>query len=65
MSCNTCVSVSFSDAEGIKSVEKKLESMHPGIVTSLELERIKLFPEVRKRLMSEGIRANCELSCVS
>ena len=65
MSCNTCVSVSFSDAEGIKSVEKKLESMHPGIIKSLELEKIKLFPKVRKRLNSEGIRANCGVSCVS
>ena len=65
VSCNACVSVSFSDAEGIKSVEKKLESMHPGILKSLELEKIKLFPKVRKRLMSEGIRANCGVSCVS
>ena len=65
VSCNACVSVSFSDAEGIKSVEKKLESMHPGILRSLELERIKLFPKVRKRLSSEGIRANCGVSCVS
>ena len=65
LSCNACVSVSFSDAEGIKSVEKKLESTHPGILRSLELERIKLFPKVRKRLSSEGIRANCGVSCVS
>lgn len=46
-------------------MEKQLESINLGIVTSTEIERIKLFPEVRKRLMSEGIRANCELSCVS
>jgi uncharacterized Fe-S cluster-containing radical SAM superfamily protein len=65
VSCNACVSVSFSDVQGIKSVEKQLESINLGIVTSTEIERIKLFPEVRKRLMSEGIRANCELSCVS
>jgi len=64
VSCNACVSVSFSDAEGIKSVEKKLESMHPNIVTSRELEKIKLFPKVRGRLMSESIRANCGVSCV-
>ena len=53
VSCNACVSVSFSDSAGIKSVEKKLESMHPGILKSLELERIKLFPKVRKRLLSQ------------
>jgi len=65
VSCNACVSISFSDAEGIKSVEKKLESIHPGILRSLELERIKLFPKVRKRLASEGLAANGGVSCVS
>ena len=63
MSCNACVSISFSDADGIKSVEKKLESKHPGILRSLELERIKLFPKVRKRLSAEGLIANRGVSC--
>ena len=63
VSCNACVSVSFSDSAGIKSVEKKLESMHPGILKSLELERIKLFPKVRKRLSKEGLVANRGRSC--
>ena len=65
VSCNVCVSVSFSDSAGIKSVEKKLESMHPGILKSLELERIKLFPKVRKRLLSQGLKANSGVSCVA
>ena len=65
VSCNACVSVSFSDAAGLKAVEKKLESMHPGILKSLELERIKLFPKVRKRLMSEGLIANQGVSCAT
>ena len=65
VSCNACVSVSFSDSAGIKSVEKKLESMHPGILKSLELERIKLFPKVRKRLLSQGLKANSGVSCVA
>jgi hypothetical protein len=63
VSCNACVSISFSDADGIKSVEKKLESKHPGILRSLELERIKLFPKVRKRLSAEGLIANRGVSC--
>ena len=63
VSCNACVSVSFSDSAGIKSVEKKLESMHPGILKSLELERVKLFPKVRKRLSKEGLVANRGRSC--
>jgi len=62
VSCNACVSVSFSDAEGVKSVGEKLESMHPGILRSLELERIKLFPKVRKRLLSNGLVANKGIS---
>jgi uncharacterized Fe-S cluster-containing radical SAM superfamily protein len=63
VSCNACVSVSFSDAEGIKSVEEKLKSIHPGITKSLELEKIKLFPKVRNRLKSEGLVANYGVSC--
>jgi hypothetical protein len=44
-------------------VEKKLESMHPGILSSLELEKIKLFPKVRKRLKESGLIANRGVSC--
>ena len=64
VSCNACVSVSFSDAAGIKSVEKKLETMHPGILKSLELERIKLFPKVQRRIQNEGLVANKGISCI-
>ena len=65
ISCNACVSVSFSDAEGVRSVKQKLISIHSGILRSLELERIKLFPKVRKRLSSEGLKANKGVSCVA
>lgn len=65
VSCNACVSVSFSDAEGVRSVKQKLISIHSGILRSLELERIKLFPKVRKRLSSEGLKANKGVSCVA
>ncbi|MDB3967114.1 radical SAM protein [Porticoccaceae bacterium] len=63
VSCNACVSVSFSDAAGKAFVENKLESIHPGILRSLEFERIKLFPKVRKRLFKEGLVANRGISC--
>lgn len=58
VSCNACVSVSFSDAQRIKSVEGKLESIHFGIIKSRELEKLKLFQKVRNRLESEGLVAN-------
>ena len=63
VSCNACVSVSFSDAAGRACVESKLESIHPGILRSLEFERIKLFPKVRKRLLKAGLVANRGISC--
>jgi hypothetical protein len=40
-----------------------LETIHPGILKSLELEKIKLFPKVRKRLGKEGLIANKNVSC--
>ena len=58
VSCNAFVSVSFSDAQRIKSVEGKLESIHFGIIKSRELEKLKLFQKVRNRLGSEGLVAN-------
>lgn len=64
VSCNACVSVSFSDAAGRACVESKLESIHRGILRSLEFEKIKLFPKVRKRLLNEGLVANKGISCV-
>jgi uncharacterized Fe-S cluster-containing radical SAM superfamily protein len=63
VSCNACVSVSFSDVAGRACVRSKLESIHPGILRSLEFERIKLFPKVRKRLIKERLVANRGISC--
>lgn len=65
VSCNACVSVSFSDKAGMIEVEQKLSSIHFGILKSLEFERIKLFPKVRKRLQSAGLKANRGKSCAS
>jgi uncharacterized Fe-S cluster-containing radical SAM superfamily protein len=58
VSCNACVSVSFSSEESIKQINQRLLTVHPGILKSLELERIKLFPKVRKRLAHYGLYPN-------
>ena len=63
VSCNACVSVSFSDADGINEIKGRLASIHVGILKSLELEKIKLFPKVRKRLAREGLVANRGVTC--
>ena len=55
VSCNACVMISFSDQDGISSVKKRLAEIRPGLLRSLELERITLFPKVAERLNSEGL----------
>ena len=64
VSCNACVSVSFSDDDGINEIKRRLADIHLSILRSLELERIKLFPSVRKRLFKTGLVANRGISCV-
>ena len=59
------MSVSFSDADGINEIKGRLASIHMGILKSLELEKIKLFPKVRKRLAKKGLVANRGQSCLS
>jgi len=56
VSCNACVSVSFSTKDAIQAVQARLAAIHPGILRSLELERIKLFPKVRKRLAKHKLK---------
>ena len=46
---------SFSDEEGIKRVKGKLIEVHPGILKSLEIERITMFQKVTERLKQKGI----------
>lgn len=53
VSCNACVMVSFSDEVGVKRVTKKLADVRPGLLKSLELEHITMFPKVAKRLAAE------------
>ena len=63
VSCNACLMASFSDPEGIRSVQKRLATITPGILRSLEIERIKQFPKVRQRLHKYGLKANKGQSC--
>ena len=56
VSCNACVMISFSDEEGIRKVERKLFETHPGLLKSLEKERITPFPKVAQRLAKNGLK---------
>ncbi len=64
VSTNACLMASFSDGEGIKRVQRKLMEIHPGILKSLEIEKITLFPKVAQRLRAyklkpESVRRDC------
>ena len=56
VSCNACLMASFSDEEGIKRVKGKLIEVHPGILKSLEIEKITMFPKVAERLSKKGLK---------
>ena len=56
VSCNACVMVSFSKPEHIKAVKEKLYKVYPGLLRSLEMERIKLFPKVAQRLKKHNLK---------
>jgi len=56
VSCNACLSVSFSDTKTIESAKGRLHQLWPGLLKSLEIERIKLFPKVKKRLAENKLR---------
>ena len=58
VSCNACVMISFSDEQGIRKVERKLFETHPGLLKSLEKERITPFPKVAQRLAKTGLTPN-------
>ena len=55
VSCNACLSVSFSNAQTIRMAKEKLFEIRPGLLRSLEIERITLFPKVRERLIEHRI----------
>ncbi len=56
VSCNACVMISFSSDENIQKVRKKLYDIRPGLLKSLELERINMFPKVANRLRNGGLK---------
>jgi uncharacterized Fe-S cluster-containing radical SAM superfamily protein len=56
VSCNACLMASFSDEDGVRRVQKNLMGVHPGILKSLEIERITMFPKVAKRLADKGLK---------
>jgi len=58
ISCNACLSVSFSEEESIKVAKRRLYDLWPGLLKSLEVERIRLFPKVRKRLHEHDLLKN-------
>jgi len=65
VSCNACVMASFSDKQGINNIKRKLSEITPGILRSLEIERIKQFPKVRARLKQHNLIPNKGVSCVT
>jgi uncharacterized Fe-S cluster-containing radical SAM superfamily protein len=56
VSCNACVMVSFSSPEGVADVKRQLTAVHPGMLKSLELEKITMFPKVAERLAKAGLK---------
>ena len=58
VSCNACLSISFSSPENIKKAEKRLSDIRPGLLKSLEKEHITLFPKVYNRLKKLDMMPN-------
>ena len=58
VSCNACVMISFSNKDDIQGVKDKLHSVWPGLLKSLELENITLFPKVAERLSNANLIPN-------
>ena len=58
VSCNACLSISFSTPETIIKAEERLAEIRPGLLKSLEKEHITLFPKVYKRLSKLDMMPN-------
>ena len=58
VSCNACLSISFSSPENIKKAEQRLSDIRPGLLKSLEKEHITLFPKVYNRLKKLDMMPN-------
>ena len=63
ISFNVCVVASFSNENGIKTVKRKMFEILPGILKSLEIEKIKSFPKVKERLKKYRLIPNHNVSC--
>jgi uncharacterized Fe-S cluster-containing radical SAM superfamily protein len=63
ISFNVCLVVSFSDKFGINFAKHKLTEINPGIIKSLEIEKIKQFPKVKSRLRKHNLIPNKNISC--
>ena len=55
VSVSVCLVASFSSEQNIQDAISRLAAIHPGILKSLELETIKIFPSVKKRLEKAGL----------
>ena len=58
VSCSACVMISFSSEKNIQNVKDKLYGVWPGLLKSLELENITLFPKVSERLTNAKLIPN-------
>jgi uncharacterized Fe-S cluster-containing radical SAM superfamily protein len=58
VSMNACLMASFSTDQGIREVRQRLSDIRPGLLLSLEIEFITLFPKVAQRLRKEGLKPN-------
>lgn len=56
VSCNACVMASFSTTESLDAFLDRIREIHAGILKSLEIEAITLFPKVRERLKKYGLK---------
>jgi uncharacterized Fe-S cluster-containing radical SAM superfamily protein len=65
VSVNACLMVSFSDEQTIMQATHQLKDIYPGLLKSLELERIKQFPKVRTRLKQYNLKPNRQISCAN
>ena len=58
ISCNACAMISFSNKESISDLKDRISKVWPGLLKSLELEHITMFPKVAKRLNKHNIQPN-------
>ena len=58
VSCNACAMISFSNKESISKLKNRISDVWPGLLKSLELEHITMFPKVVERLRKYKIEPN-------